>query len=434
MKLSKIAVRTAALVMCAVIAVTTVNYSFAVTVSEAQAEKKDLENKRNKTSQMLEDLESDKSDIVAYIKKLDTKMTDLSTSIREIKGKIKEKRSSIKELEVKIVESETEIKNQYETMKKRIKYMYEKGNSEYIDILLASDGLADFLNKSEYIGKISEYDSTMLDNYNQAKTALEEKKTSLEEKKELLVESKKELESELSALDKISSKKNAELANYNDNIAIAQNQLSEYDNELVRQEKIIEDALLEEQRRIAAEEERKRKEEEARKKAEAAKAAANKATNAPNGQTDKPQAAEPTEKPETPAVSSGGFIWPLPVSGKITSYFGGRTSPTAGASSNHQGIDISAPAGTSIRAAKAGTVVTASYSSGAGNYIMINHGGGLFTVYMHCSSLAVSKGQQVSAGTTIGYVGSTGVSTGNHLHFGVSVNGSYVNPLGFVSQ
>ena len=124
MKLSKIAVRTAALVMCAVIAVTTVNYSFAVTVSEAQAEKKDLENKRNKTSQMLEDLESDKSDIVAYIKKLDTKMTDLSTSIREIKGKIKEKRSSIKELEVKIVESETEIKNQYETMKKRIKYMY----------------------------------------------------------------------------------------------------------------------------------------------------------------------------------------------------------------------------------------------------------------------------------------------------------------------
>ena len=248
------------------------------------------------------------------------------------------------------------------------------------------------------------------------------------------MESKKELESELSALDKISSKKNAELANYNDNIAIAQNQLSEYDNELVRQEKIIEDALLEEQRRIAAEEERKRKEEEARKKAEAAKAAANKATNAPNGQTDKPQAAEPTEKPETPAVSSGGFIWPLPVSGKITSYFGGRTSPTAGASSNHQGIDISAPAGTSIRAAKAGTVVTASYSSGAGNYIMINHGGGLFTVYMHCSSLAVSKGQQVSAGTTIGYVGSTGVSTGNHLHFGVSVNGSYVNPLGYVSQ
>ncbi len=65
---------------------------------------------------------------------------------------------------------------------------------------------------------------------------------------------------------------------------------------------------------------------------------------------------------------------------------------------------------------------------------MINHGGGLFTVYMHCSSLAVSKGQQVSAGTTIGYVGSTGVSTGNHLHFGVSVNGSYVNPLGYVSQ
>ncbi len=434
MKLSKMAARTAALIMCVVTAVTTVNYSFAVTVSEAQAEKNELENKRNKTSQILDDLESDKSDIVAYIKKLDTKMTDLSVSIREIKEKIKEKKSSIKELAAKIAESEIEIKNQYETMKKRIKYMYEKGNSEYIDILLASDGLSDFLNKSEYIGKISEYDSTMLYNYNQAKTSLEEKKTSLEEKNEILEESKKELESELSALDKISSKKNAELANYNDNIAIAQNQLSEYDNELVKQEKIIEDALLEEQKRIAAEEARKKQEEEARKKAEAAKAAANKATNAPDGQTDNTQAAEPTEKPQTTVSSSAGFIWPLPVSGKITSYFGSRTSPTAGASSNHQGIDISAPAGTSIRAAKAGTVVTASYSSGAGNYIMINHGDGLFTVYMHCSSLAVSKGQQVSAGTTIGYVGSTGISTGNHLHFGVSVNGSYVDPLGYVSQ
>ncbi len=436
MKFSKMAIRTAALLMCAVTAVSTVSYSSAVTLSEAQAEKKELENKRSKTSQMLEDLESGKSDIVSYIKKLDTKMTDLSTSIRDIKEKISKKKNAINELEVKIAESETEIKNQYETMKKRIRYMYEKGSSDYIDILLASEGLSDFLNRSEYIEKISEYDSAMLDNYNNAKTALEEKKVLLEEKKEILVESKKELESERSALDKISEKKNAELANYNDNIAIAENQLSEYDNELVRQERIIEDALLEEQRRIAAEEARKKKEEEAAKaakKAQEAKDAA-KASNAPAGQTAAPADTEQKDQSEAPTASSGGFVWPLAVSGKITSYFGGRTAPTAGASTYHQGIDISAPAGTSIRAAKAGTVVTASYSSGAGNYIMLNHGDGVFTVYMHCSSLAVSKGQQVAAGTTIGYVGSTGVSTGNHLHFGVSVNGSYVNPLGYVSQ
>ncbi len=431
MRFSKMVNRTIALIMCAIISVSAVNYSSADTISEAQREKKELEAKRNETSKILEELESDKSDIISYIEELDSKMTTLSTSIMDIKEKIRKKKAAIKKLEAKIAEAEIEIDNQYETMKKRIKYMYEKGSSDYIEILLASDGISDFLNRSEYIEKISEYDSTMLNNYNSAKEALYEKQNSLKEKKEILVESKEELESERAALDKISEKKNAELANYNDNIAIAENEISEYDNELVRQERIIEEELLKEQRRIAALEAQKKKEEE-EARAKAAQEAA-KATSAP-GQTAGPADTTENDQSESTTSGSGGFVWPLAIKGKITSYFGGRSAPTAGASTYHQGIDISAPAGTAIKAAKAGTVVTASYSSGAGNYIMLNHGNGVFTVYMHCSSLAVSKGQQVATGATIGYVGSTGVSTGNHLHFGVSVNGSYVNPLGYVSQ
>ena len=131
--------------------------------------------------------------------------------------------------------------------------------------------------------------------------------------------------------------------------------------------------------------------------------------------------------------SQTGFTWPVPASHKITSYFGYRGQPTSGASTYHQGIDIGASTGTGIVAANSGTVVTAAYSTSAGNYIMISHGNGIYTVYMHCSQLLVSKGQSVSKGEKIALVGSTGISTGPHLHFGVSVNGTYVDPLNYVN-
>ena len=127
------------------------------------------------------------------------------------------------------------------------------------------------------------------------------------------------------------------------------------------------------------------------------------------------------------------FIWPCPASSRITSEFGSRTSPTAGASSNHQGIDIGAASGSGILAAASGTVVIATYSYSAGNYIMINHGRGVYTVYMHCSQLLASEGQDVIQGQTIAKVGSTGYSTGPHLHFGIRANGQYVNPSNYVS-
>jgi murein DD-endopeptidase MepM/ murein hydrolase activator NlpD len=127
------------------------------------------------------------------------------------------------------------------------------------------------------------------------------------------------------------------------------------------------------------------------------------------------------------------MIWPLPGYSSISSGFGPRTSPTAGASSYHKGIDIPAPVGTPIVAAIAGTVITSTYGSSEGNYVQIDHGNGVVTQYMHCSSLAVSVGQTVQQSQVIAYVGSTGVSTGAHLHFGVIINGTKYNPLQYVS-
>ena len=136
--------------------------------------------------------------------------------------------------------------------------------------------------------------------------------------------------------------------------------------------------------------------------------------------------------PSSQAPSSSGWIKPLK-SYTITSAFGMRVHPVLGYERMHNGVDMAAPAGTPIYAAKSGKVTTASYQSGgAGNYVSINHGDGFSSIYMHMTRYIVSKGQYVEAGQVIGYVGSTGISTGNHLHFGISYKGEYVNPMRYI--
>ena len=137
------------------------------------------------------------------------------------------------------------------------------------------------------------------------------------------------------------------------------------------------------------------------------------------------------------ATNSGGAVsnasWLRPCSYvKMSSPFGYRKSPTAGASSYHQGVDLAGPEGTPIYASRSGVVTVAKYSNSAGYYVTINHGDGFSSIYMHMLNFVVSAGSGVSAGQLIGYMGSTGISTGSHLHFGIAYNGAYVNPAAYV--
>ena len=118
---------------------------------------------------------------------------------------------------------------------------------------------------------------------------------------------------------------------------------------------------------------------------------------------------------------------------KLTSPFGDRDAPTAGASSNHQGVDLAGPEGTTIVASRAGTVTSAKYSNAGGYMVTIDHGDGFKSVYMHMTHFTVSAGHSVSHGQKIGEMGSTGISTGNHLHFAIIYNGEYVNPAYYVA-
>lgn len=260
--------------------------------------------------------------------------------------------------------------------------------------------MSELLNKAEYISKISEYDRNQLDKYVAIKEDIEQKEIRLEQEKAELLTLQESTEAKHASVEQLLSEKEKELKNYESQIANAEAQASQYQAEIAAQEAQI----------AQMEAELKRQEEEARRKAEA------------QGQTYK-----------TVSIGDITFTWPCPASSRITSYFGSREAPTEGASTNHKAVDIGASTGTDIIAAADGQVSIATYSASAGNYIMLNHGGGVTTVYMHCSKLLVSAGESVKKGQVIAKVGSTGYSTGPHLHFGVRVNGTYVDPLQYVS-
>lgn len=369
-------------------------------LNEAKKKKTAIEQEKKRAEATLKNLESLKGDAVAYVKKLDASLEELSNELSALSEDIEEKEEQIEVTQIELQEAEVTEAEQYESMKLRIKYMYEKGDSSYVDLLMQAQSLSDLLNKAEYIGKISEYDREKLDEYIATKEMIAETGRVLETEHAELLELQEQTEAKHASVEELLAAKQAELKKVESQIAAAEDQVSEYEKDLKAQESSIK----------AIEAEIKRQEEEAKKKAQAA------------GQTYKTQ-----------SIGDIKFTWPCPASSRITSNFGSRTSPTEGASSNHKGIDIGAPTGTNIVASAAGTVVVSTYSYSAGNYVMLNHGGGVYTVYMHASKLLVSVGDTVKQGQVIARVGSTGYSTGPHLHFGIRVNGTYVNPRQYVS-
>lgn len=379
-------------------------------IQKAEQAKEEAQKRVTELQKDIDELEKSKGDMLKYVEKVDKKIDKVSTAIKKLNKQIDEAKKELASLEEQLAAAEKVEEQQYETMKKRIKYMYESGNDGYMDVIFSAKSLGDFLNRSEYIEKISQFDSELFAKYVQMKEETEVKRSVMQSKVEEIAGLQDEAVAERNALKSMKNSKKSEISKLNTAISATDSRARTFAEQVAQAERKVENLLLEKQKEIE-------KQEAARKAAEA-KAGGTSA----NPATD------------TYATNTGGLRWPLRVSGRISSYFGSRTSPTAGASTNHQGIDIAITEGTPIVAAGDGTVVTAAYSASAGNYIMLYHGNSLYTVYMHASKLAVAQGTQVKQGDVIAYVGSTGVSTGAHLHFGVSVNGAYVNPLSYVSQ
>ena len=358
-------------------------------LQEAQDEKAQLEKALKEAQGTIEDLKDSKGDIESKVTELNQQLMDISARITDLENQLTAKSEDIQETKDELAGAKEREAQQYADMKVRIQFMYENGQTSYLEALLSSRNISEFLNSADYIAQIQSYDRQKLTEYQDTVESIVNLEAQLEQEYTDLEALKSTVESNKATVAAMMRQKESELADISGDIEDAQSDADYYAAEIQAQEELI----------------------AAIKRAEAEKAAAG-----------------VEEHPYT----GGAFRWPCPSSTRVTSDYGTRVSPMSGASSNHKGIDIGASAGADIIAAADGTVTAASYSSAAGNYVMIDHGGGLYTVYMHASSLLVSPGQTVSAGDVIAKVGSTGISTGSHLHFGVSLNGSYVSPWSYL--
>ena len=369
-------------------------------MDQAQSRKDALEQEKKKTQERLSQLQSLKADVNAYMTQLDSELAQIAGEIDGLDAEMAQVEQQIQVTQTELEEAERVSEQQYENMKLRIKYMYEQSDSTFFDMIFGAESLNQLLNRSEYVGKITTYDRQQLDEYEKLAAQIEEKKQSLTDQQAQLEDMRAAAQAKQEAVQTLLADKQSEMKSYETKIGAAQSQISEYESEIKKQEDTIK----------AIEAEIRRREEEERKKALAA------------GQSYK-----------TVDLGDIHFIWPVPSSSRITSGFGDRESPTEGASTTHKGIDIGAASGSDIVASAYGEVIISTYSASAGNYIMLNHGGGVYTVYMHASKLLVEVGDTVKQGDVIAKVGSTGYSTGPHLHFGIRADGEYINPRNYVS-
>jgi murein DD-endopeptidase MepM/ murein hydrolase activator NlpD len=365
-------------------------------ISAAEQKKQELEEEKQEVDKKLETIETFADDVQKYVKSLDTQVMNLEASMEYNKKQLKAMKE---ELETVTKEYETALEKQqeqYDRMKAHIKYIYENSRDSYLGYLIEAHNLADLLSREEYIEKVTGYDKTLLADYQDVLEELTAAKQTAEDKKDEMQATRRSLKYEKKTMEQLSEEKARQIEIYQGLADDTKQQSNAYATQIAQQESEIE-ALLKQKR---------------------------------DSITAKENAGETVQV----LPVSGDYAWPLPVSGRISSTFGYRSAPTAGASTYHKGVDIAVDSGTKVLATKEGKVVTATYSSSAGNYVAIYHGGGLYSYYMHCSQLNVSVGDKVEQGQVIARSGSTGISTGPHLHFAVFKNGNYVNPMYYVKQ
>ena len=361
--------------------------TYATEIDDTKKKAEELESKKKAA-------ENEKTSLADQLKKLTGEM-------EETKKKISAKEDEITNKEEELILAKADENEQYESMKKRIRYMYENGNTGFVEILCSSKSIGELLNNAEYISRISGYDRNMLVEFQKVVTNVENQEAELKKEYKELQTMQDNLITKQDSVNELIKNKQSEIQSLTSELGDTKNKLAQLEA-------------------AAAEAERKQKEAAAAKEAQAA---AKKNTSSSGSSAGSAGAS---------VVSGNGtFTHPCP-GGYISSGFGYRTQPIAGASTNHKGIDFAAATGTPIYAAAAGTVISAGYAGNAGNLLVISHGNGLLTYYMHCNAIYVSAGQKVSRGQNVAAVGTTGNSTGPHLHFQVMLNGTPVNPANYL--
>ena len=395
----------------------------AKTLSSLKTEQQELKDKVEESEEKIKELESQKAEQEKIIDELNKQIGQLNSQIENINDqqdiindeiilierKIAKLDEEIAELDRKIAEKDEEIEETVRIYGERMRANYIAGETSLLEIITQSTSISNFFDRLELVRRVNENDEKLV-------KKLDEDIREIEGMQQELRDAKAEVEAEKAELEV----KKAELQAAENELKAAQQEILEKSNEVnkklrelnyqTKQLEVSIEKYNSDMDKIDAEIEAFLKEQEASK---------------PSGGS-------------SSTVNGKGWTWPVPYSNSyITSPYGYRNDPISGAYKFHSGIDISMPnaMGKNLVAVKPGTVILTKHSnSGYGNYVMIDHGGGYVSLYAHCKSLAVSTGQYVNQGQVIAYIGTSGYSTGPHVHFEIRVNGEKVNPANYVSK
>lgn len=417
-------VRIISIVLAAVILLSLVSTALIVMVhaassSEIKSKLADLRAKQAEIQKQSDELEKSIAENKDQTKTLVSQKAEIDQEMEISRQKIENLNEQIQQLNLLIAEKQTELEasvakeealqKQY---KARLRSMEETGSVSYWSILFRASSFSDLLDRVDMIREIAESDQLMLKQLSAATQAVETERADLEQQKldlqqtedDLAVE-QAELETKRAKADTLITQMQAEYASLSDEFLAAEADEAAVREQIKKAETDYFNALAKEQAAAAA-----------------AAAAANKTSNSNNSSAS-----------SSGGASSGGFAFPLAYSTGVTCAYGPRVHPINGNKSFHYGVDLAAGMNTEIYATKSGTVTGATYGEANGYYVTINHGDGYSSIYAHMTNYVVSVGDSVKQGQLIGYVGTTGWSTGPHLHFEILYNGSNVNPMNYIS-
>ena len=353
----------------------------AATKSELQKQVSNAQKKTKEAKEQFNRVKQNRANVANEVLNIDKEINRAENEIAATEESIRIATMNLEWMENELAEAERQCEEQDESFKTRARIMYENRTTSYLEVLLGATSFGDFLSRIEMIKEIVEYDKKVLNERIESRNRIAKAK-------EEIAQTKAELEANLEGLEVLREELNYRLET----------------------KQLLLDQLYQD-------------EEEYKKAYEKAEAEEKKLQK---------ELAAASARDTTVYTGTGKFLWPCPASSRITSNYGYRIHPVYKTKKFHSGIDVGAGYGSAIVAVESGTVITATYGSGYGKYVVVSHGSGITTLYAHCSALLVKVGDKVTRGQTIAKVGSTGVSTGNHLHFEVRINGRPADPLTYV--
>ncbi len=370
-------------------------YVFANEIDEKKDSLKEAEQQQKSVESQIEKKQLEESEIIEKIEALEVDILETEEEISRLENQIGETVADIEQTQEDLDEAKETIGEKNDTLESRLDTMYRRGNIGYIEVLLGSGDFTELLTNIDMIRMIANQDVELIEELEEQRDLIASEKKKLEIQQAQLVTYQEDAKNEK---EKLQVSRGTQVTLRRE----VQSTINEMETELSQMEQ--ESKGLEQEIKKLQEAERKRLEAERRKQ----------------------EAEKIKEQPSNP---SG---WPVPGYTRISSPYGYRTHPVLGGTRFHSGIDIPGPTGTRVAAAASGTVIMSQYSGSYGNVVIVDHGAGISTLYAHNSKLLVSTGQQVKAGQTIASVGSTGRSTGPHVHFEVRKNGSATNPMNWL--